>query len=476
MDTIEQPGPCQSRRNLRICTAEGILATPFVFIAIPGNFIMAALVTQVFGIEKAVYGLIVSMPAWFNALQLFIIPWLNRFMSVRSLNLGFAWAQVAMWALLTAALPFIPRDDAQSAARILFFLLALSSLVGSVTGVGWTSWIQEWIPARIRGKYFGRRNRLVGLATIVFLLLVGKLVETLGASIETYVILFATATILRAGSVWLQYGIRVPRPEGATAIHVRWTEQIVAVTRNRAFLHFVGFSAFVAFWMNFVGPFVPIFMFDHLDLDLGIVTRFVIIASLTSALALPLWGQLLDRYGCKVVIVLSIVLWEVHNYLYIILTPALSWMLYPMWFWGGMVSGGFWLGSFTMLLKLLGRETKTTGISFNLAVSSVAAALAPICAGALLGSVSDAGSQLLAYRIVFGVKSTAVLLALFWLARVVEPRSVALRSVFGSMRTMRQTLLVDGLAFFANVTMVRSSKRRRGSTELRTVRPEEEDG
>ena len=35
-----------SRRNLHIGTGEGILGMPWAFISVPGNFILAALLTQ----------------------------------------------------------------------------------------------------------------------------------------------------------------------------------------------------------------------------------------------------------------------------------------------------------------------------------------------------------------------------------------------------------------------------------------------
>jgi hypothetical protein len=63
-----------SRRNLLIGTGEGILAMPWNFLSLPGNFVIAALLTQYYGLGKDTYGLLVSLPMWSNAAQIVLLP------------------------------------------------------------------------------------------------------------------------------------------------------------------------------------------------------------------------------------------------------------------------------------------------------------------------------------------------------------------------------------------------------------------
>lgn len=168
------------RRSFRLCTQEGLLATPYVFISLPGNLIMAGLLVGVLGLSKSQYGLIVALPAIFNGLQLLITPILARTFSARNLTLGFSWTNLAFWLALTFALPYLPSDgpeDTQRLALALTVLFLFISASQSMTGVCWTAWVQEWIPARLRGQYFGRRNALLGMGTVVFVWAAGRLID-----------------------------------------------------------------------------------------------------------------------------------------------------------------------------------------------------------------------------------------------------------------------------------------------------------
>ena len=68
-----------------IGTGEGILAMPWQLLTLPGNFVIAALLTQYYGLGKATYGLIVSLPMWSNAAQIVVLPWLARFLTPKEL-------------------------------------------------------------------------------------------------------------------------------------------------------------------------------------------------------------------------------------------------------------------------------------------------------------------------------------------------------------------------------------------------------
>src|SRR5690606_3384444 len=105
------------------------------------------------------FGLIVSLPAWCNVLQMLVMPFFSRHWSQKSITLLFSWLHLAVWIALGFALPHIPPGNGEVAGRVFFLLFALSSLFHSMVGVAWTSWVQEWVPARLRGKFFGRRNR-----------------------------------------------------------------------------------------------------------------------------------------------------------------------------------------------------------------------------------------------------------------------------------------------------------------------------
>lgn len=163
-------GPSTLRRNLRLCTWDGITAVPLTVISQPGNAVIAALLTGTFALSTRTYGLITSLPFWFNFLQVVLTPLLAQRLSARAMCIASAWLHVAGWLAFAAVLPFVPMEDdpvTRTTFVVIFSVIALST---SINGVAWNSWMQGAVPLRLRGKYFGTRNRLLYISLLGFLL------------------------------------------------------------------------------------------------------------------------------------------------------------------------------------------------------------------------------------------------------------------------------------------------------------------
>jgi MFS family permease len=262
-------------------------------------------------------------------------------------------------------------------------------------------------------------------------------------------------------SLYLQTFIYTPWSAPDRQIHEGWWRHYSGLARERPYFVFLLFTAVLTFLLNVTGPFVPVFMHYHLGLDVVAQTKFVLLGNLASALAIGYWGRLCDRYGCKPVIATTAMLWMASSCLWAVVTPALSWILYPMWLWGGMTSGGVVLGIFNLLLKLVPAKARTAAISVHLMATSVAAALAPVLVGTLLGAAArGSAEQLHLYRLLFVLQPCALLLSLLILAQVAEPQAQGLSSVIGALRTLRQTLLHNGYMVLANVVLMRGRRSR----------------
>lgn len=449
------------RRSFRLCTQEGLLATPYVFISLPGNLIMAGLLVGVLGLSKSQYGLIVALPAIFNGLQLLITPILSRTLSARNLTLGFSWANLLFWLILTFALPYLPMADAEDTQRLAVALTALFIFISatqSMTGVCWTAWVQEWIPASLRGQYFGRRNALLGMGTVVFVWASGRLIDYGHNHLWTYQAILAIAAALRFWSVHMQAGMpteSIPSKQ-RQATKGSWMEQFRAMLQERCFMRYMLFGCSIGFWFSFIGPFMPPYMAEVLGMSVGQMANLMLISSICSALMLPFWGKLIDRLGSKVIIGGCLIPWMTSNYLWLMVTQDNIWLLYPMWALGGMMSGGVILGGFNLMLKLLPQQAKTSGISMHLAFTSIAAALGPITAGLVLEFTAGLGWTMhFTFQFFFIIYPTAVLVSIWILKGLKEPLHRTSSSGMGAFRTLRQVFIMEGLVTLANIVPVR---------------------
>ena len=58
---------------------------------------------------------------------------------------------------------------------IVFYCLQIG--VGAIAGPAWFSWMGDLVPKEKRGKYFGKRNRILQAVTIITMLTAGFLLD-----------------------------------------------------------------------------------------------------------------------------------------------------------------------------------------------------------------------------------------------------------------------------------------------------------
>ena len=436
---------------------------PIIFLSMPANFIVSNLLTQTYGLRESMFGLIVSLPAWCNVAQMVAVPAFGRFWSQKTITLVFSWLHLAAWIGLGLALPYIPNDDVAVAGLIFFIIFALSSFFQAMVGVAWTSWVQEWIPGRVRGKVFGRRNRALQIAAVIFVLLGGWLLTSLHESnpVLGFQMVVVVAILLRIFSILFQQKILSSARYDSPERSVNLRGQFRAIRNAPSFLTFIGFGASFGFVMSFMGPFFTVFLYDGLGLTVAQVSRFVVTASISGAISLPGWGQLYDRYGCRPVMMFVLFPWALIGSFWSSVCVDNTWVLYVVFFSGGFFGAGFLLGSFNLLLKLVPPEAKTVAISLHVALTSLAAAIAPILGGSLLSLAWHLGyDKVQTYHTAVTVHFCLLLSTVLLLARVVEPKSSSVSQVIGAMRSYRQVGALVGLSFLVNYTFTKRDRKK----------------
>ena len=449
--------------NLRLCTADGIAAAPICYLVLPGNFIVAALLVSTFQLSLEVYGIIGSMPYWGNFSQAFVMPFFNKRLLPKTVAMLAAAVQTACWAALAVAIGLLPagRPEITTPWFVLFF--GVSALSSAMAGVSWTSWIQEWVPPRLRPRYFGFRNRMLQTAQIMFLLVVAWLLWVSGGgTVRAFQLLLGGAVVARVYSIWAQYRTVAGTSPARAEASAPWREQLAAVRATTPFKWFVAYGAAWGFAANFFGPFYPVFMMEQLGCPAGKVSFLIALTSVGGALSCQAWGALSNRFGNKPVMLFTMILWQSQNFLWHFLTPQNSGMLYGMYVFGGIMNAGFMLSLFNIQLKLIPPAAKTLAISLNLAITALATAIAPILGGRILKKMLAAGVMppLQVYHTLVLVPPVVALLGCLLLVRVREVNARPLSSVVGAMRNVRTLSAMLGLGFFVDHIFYRAPGRR----------------
>jgi MFS family permease len=447
-------------RALRLCTADGLVAMPIVTISLPVNVFMTALVTKAFVLPMPAIGLLSAMPFLGNFIQIFIAPFLGRWYAAKTITVVAATIHMLLWLVLGVMLPLIPQDKPEVAARWLIIWFLASSCVAAVAGVAWSSWIQEWVPPRLRGKFFSRRNRLLQFSTLSFLFGAGWALAHWDYAIPSFQLVIVLSVVMRVFSIRWQWQSPTRILPHATGPVLSLRNQVGVLRGSSSFLTFIAFGSVWSFAANCFGPFYHVFMFDQLGFsafDVGILS---VLAAFGGALSLPAWGLLLDRFGNKSVMTISLILWQVQSFLWCFLEPGNRGFSYGMWVWAGMTSAGFVLGQFTILLRLIPAEAKSLAIGLNLAITSLVAAFAPVVGGAVLEwALARWPDALAVYHVCFIFQPVAAIAGCVLLLRVAEPQASPIEMVFGAMRNIRTLSGVFGLDFLVNYVFYRPQKR-----------------
>ncbi|MBC2605977.1 MFS transporter [Pelagicoccus albus] len=448
------------RTNMRLSVVEGLFAMPLVFFAMPGNFLMANLATEAIGVGESVYGVIASLPAWANVVQLFALPWLIRRLSQKTICLLFSWVHLACWMVIGYSLPKIAEGGPWHSPVFVVGLLGVGALAFALVNVSWTSWVQEWLPTKGRGKYLGRRNRLLQISTVAFLIgsssFLGYYKDTVLYGFQ--VVIFGCVA-MRSISIVLQLRI-LPTKLVVDERGAKLMEQYRKILKNKPLMRFILFGAVFGFFANIMGPFFPVFYYKALHMSVEEVARLAMLATTTGAIMMPFWGKFFDKYGCRVGLLATLGLWMGIGYLHCFATPDRIWVLFINWGVGGIAGSGFLFASFNMILKLIPAEAKTAAISFNLAASSLSAAIAPIVGGFLFSWLESTSDNLVsALHLVAIAHHTVALLAGLLILGIAEPKSVNLSQAIGAMRPLRQLGALMGVPFAASYSFFRPLKK-----------------
>ncbi len=437
---------------------------PLVIMTLPVNVVLAALFTKALSLPNQTIGFISALPFVCNFLQVGVTPLLSRWFPAKAITLVAASLQVIAWTFFCVMLGYLPADDPATAGLWIGIWFFFSSFCGSITGVTWNAWVQEWVPPRLRGQYFGRRNRLLKFSTLSFFLLSGWVLAAWDYSRTAFQLLIAFAVLLRVLSIL--WSLRMPTEASAAppSRNATFLAQFATLRQSPAFLRFIAFGALWFFAANLFGPFYHVFMFDQLHLSALEVGLLAVCAATGAAASMPAWGALLDRYGNKSVMVVSLGLWQVQNLAWCFLTPDNAHWLYAMWVWGGLTSAGFFLGQFTLLLKLLPVPARNLSLGLNLAITSLFAAIGPVIGGTILEWGVARWNPMDVYHVCFIAQPLLSILVGWQLLRIREPAASPLTHVVGAMSNVRTLAGLFGLSFLSQHLFYRKAGTNRHGT------------
>lgn len=260
----------------------------------------------------------------------------------------------------------------------LIIFICLLNGFGAFSGPAWSSLMSEYVPSRLRGRYFGWRNKIFSLVTILSSFSAGIILHIYKNDLlRGFFLIFSLAFLARLVSWYFLMQMHEPPYRIDKEARFSFFDFIRRIKESN-FAKFVIFVAGLNFCVNIASPFFSVFMIKDLKFNYLTYTVVVTTVSIAHILSINRWGLIADRIGnIKVLkftsfLIASLPLWWIinQNPFYLILIQALS----------GFAWSGFLLCATNFIYDAVTPPKRIRCIAYFNVVSGVAS-----CLGALLG-------------------------------------------------------------------------------------------
>ncbi len=255
------------------------------------------------------------------------------------------------------------------------FLIVLYSIhggIGAIAGPAWFSWMGDLVPEKHRGRYFAKRNKIVESVAIIAMLAAGLLLDlfkTKGFLFIGFSVLFSIGMLSRIYSSKLLNSQYQPPLKLRKGYYFSFW-QFLGRMRKTNFGKFVIFNSLMNLAVAISAPFFTVYMLEELNLSYTWFTVINLSSSVFSILTYSFWGKITDKYGNRIVIIISSlavplvpILWmfSTSNW-YLIFVPSLI---------GGIFWGGFAISTFNFVYDSTKPDHRALCVTYNNLLSGI---------------------------------------------------------------------------------------------------------
>lgn len=328
-------------------------------------------------------GWLTAIPQLFGALFQLLSAWLGNYLPRKPLVVVTAGIQATVVGLLSIlALTRSENSVAWLITLAVFYFSCMNFIQPQ-----WRAWMGSIVPQRRRGVFFASRTRLTMIASLGIFVSGGALLsvsEQIGAVWLGFALLFAAAATGRGISARLLAQMHDPDPHPHPASRKGFLQSMQQLRESLKDKTFRDYSFFVAGMQGVVAisaPFFAVYMLRDLQFTYLEYSLNAIASILTQFLTLTFWGKFSDRFGNRIVMLLSSVLIPLLPILWMI-SPDFYYLLFVQ-----MASGFLWSGfSLSTANYLYDIRPHKSDFAVYAAMQSALSASAVFC-GAIIGGL-----------------------------------------------------------------------------------------
>jgi len=285
--------------------------------------------------------------------------------------------------------------------HVVWGLIFLVTLFYASTAIGypaWFSWIGSLVSENKRGRYFSKRNRVIGACSIITMILGAIILDAVksigstsgnvvGYTLVGFGLLFSTSAIAKIISYNLLDKQYEPRLKVKKKDYLPFN-QFLKECWSTSFGRFVLFRGFLSFAVGIATPFWAVYMLRNLGFSYVWYMIITVSAIFFQLIFLPLIGRFSDRFGnvrlmkiCSYFIFIIPFLWLFAEMMPSMLAVKIYLLLIP-----SLVAGFAWAGYNLAVNNYVYDAVKSPKVSFGASYMNLFVGVG-VFFGASLGSL-----------------------------------------------------------------------------------------
>ncbi|MCE5208750.1 MAG: MFS transporter [Chloroflexi bacterium] len=318
--------------------------------------------------------------------QLFFAPLLERVQQRLPLVRWMALIERVPFLLMIFAALWLPTLKGDAAIWLFLLLIAFKGLSAGMVGLPWQELIATLIPVWLRGRFFGISQflgKLMGLGGSAL----AAVILSRYAYPNNYSMLFVLAFIgVMLSWVFLCLSKEPPSVERVSdpaAVKTAFSEQLWSILKeDRNFRRYI-LSRSMCYLGNMAVSFVAVYGIQRFNLPDAYAAIFTSVLVGFQTIGFIVWGGVGDRFGNKLVLMGSAVLWILA--LVLLLTIPAQWGLYLAFALLGLAQPGNTIGDLNMAMEFDSGPRRPSYIGLARTLTAPMLLLAPVMAGAVAG-------------------------------------------------------------------------------------------
>jgi MFS family permease len=272
--------------------------------------------------------------------------------------------------LATVAILYWTNTVRNDLAIIFLLLFSFYTIVGNVGTPAWFSWTGDIVSERYRGRWFGKRNLLIGVVSLTLSLFASWILDFFTKEeliMLGFIILFGLAFISRIISWHFYKKVYEPKLEFKKEDYFSFVSFILKA-KSTNFGRFSIFSAFLNLALSIASPLFVIYMLRDLHFSYLLYMIVTLSGSVFSLFVMEWWGKVADKFGNYFVMYLTSIIVPFIPILWIFSSSPIYLILVPTLL-NGIAWTGFNLASNNFVYDNVRPEKRGLAISyFNMLV------------------------------------------------------------------------------------------------------------